>query len=329
MSKGKVLFAQDMDKAGKLLLQENGFEVVLAPKEDKEVLKSLIADADAVFSKTYFLDEEILSAGKQLKVVAKHGVGIDNVVDLATATKLGLYVVNTPLANSLSVAEHAVAGMLAFSEKTVRMHEAAKVADFAAQDEGGMHEISGKTLGLIGLGNIGRRVAKIAGLGFDMKILGYDPFVRKETLPEYVELTDDINRIYKESDFISLHLGATPQTIGMVGKEQFEMMKDSVVFVNMARGSLVKEDALVWALESGKIAGAVLDVFAQEPVQADNPLLHQKNVLLSPHSAALTDEAMANMSRDGARGIVEILTGKKPTWCLNYDNVNEIRGLTK
>lgn len=318
----KVLMAQDMDPAGKNLLVEEGFELVMALKEDEEVMKKLIADCEAVFSKTFFLNEEILKASTNLKVVAKHGVGIDNVVDLETATKLGLYVVNTPQANSDSVAEHTIAGMLAISQKTVKMHRATQEADFAAQDCGGMHEIGGKTLGIIGLGNIGRRVAKIAANGFGMKVLGYDPFTDKEQLPDYIQYIENMDDIFKSADFVTLHLGATPSTIGMVGKKQFEMMKKTAVFMNLARGALMIEGALIEALNTGTIAGAVLDVFATEPVEADNPLLKMDNVLLSPHCSALTDESLARMSYDGARGIVEILKGKKPTWCLNYDAVN-------
>ncbi|WP_264296390.1 hydroxyacid dehydrogenase [Blautia producta] len=314
--------AQDMDPAGKNLLVEEGFELVMALKEDEEVMKKLIADCEAVFSKTFFLNEEILKASTNLKVVAKHGVGIDNVVDLETATKLGLYVVNTPQANSDSVAEHTIAGMLAISQKTVKMHRATQEADFAAQDCGGMHEIGGKTLGIIGLGNIGRRVAKIAANGFGMKVLGYDPFTDKEQLPDYIQYIENMDDIFKSADFVTLHLGATPSTIGMVGKKQFEMMKKTAVFMNLARGALMIEEALIEALNTGTIAGAVLDVFATEPVEADNPLLKMDNVLLSPHCSALTDESLARMSYDGARGIVEILKGKKPTWCLNYDAVN-------
>ncbi len=321
----KILYAQDMSESGKKLVQEAGFEIVMAPKEDPELMKELIKDCDAVISKTFFLTEDILSSGKNLQVVAKHGVGIDNVVDLATATKLGLYVVNTPCANSDSVAEKTIAGILAFSQKIVKQHLATKELDFESQNCGGMHEINNKTIGLIGLGNIGRRVAKIAAEGFSMKVIGYDPFVKKEMLPDYIEYTEDINCIYKESDFVSLHVGATPQTIGMIGKEQLKMMKKTAVFVNIARGALVVEEELAKALKEGEIAGAVLDVYSTEPAKPDNPLISLDNVLLSPHCAALTDEAMDKMSYDAARGMVEVLTGKKPTWCLNYDAVNEVR----
>lgn len=321
----KILYAQDMDESGKKLVKEAGFEIILAPKEDPEIMKELIQDCEAVVSKTFFLTEDILRAGKKLQVVAKHGVGIDNVVDLDTATKLGLYVVNTPLANSDSVAEKTIAGMLAFSQKIVDMHLATKSMDFEAQNCGGMHELKGKVLGLIGLGNIGKRVAKIAAQGFSMNVVGYDPFVDSGALPEYIQYTDDINKIYKESDFVSLHLGVTPQTVGMVGKEQFEMMKKTAIFVNIARGALVEEDELAEAVRNGVIAGAVLDVYSTEPPQPDNPLLSLKNVVLSPHCAALTDEAMANMSYGAAKGMIEVLSGQKPSWCLNYKEVTKVR----
>ena len=323
--KRKILYAQDMAELGKNLVKEAGFEIVMAPSEDPEVMKELIRDCEAVVSKTFFLSEDILKEGKKLQVVAKHGVGIDNVVDLATATKLGLYVVNTPLANSDSVAEKTIAGILAFSQKIVKQHLATKALDFESQNCGGMHEIKGKTIGIIGLGNIGQRGAKIAAMGFSMKVIGYDPFVNAEKLPDYIEYTEDINRIYKEADFVTLHLGATPQTIGMMGKEQFDMMKETAVFVNIARGALVVEPELAEALKTGKIAGAVLDVYSTEPMLPDNPLLGLDNILFSPHCAALTDEAGSNMSRDAARGMVEVLTGKKPTWCMNYDAVNQVR----
>lgn len=323
--KRKILYAQDMDVSGKRMVEEAGFEIVMAPDENVETMKRLIKDCEAVVSKTFFLSEDILKAGEKLQVVAKHGVGIDNVVDLDTATRLGLYVVNTPEANSDSVAEKTIAGILAFSEKIVGQHLATKEFDFEAQNCGDMHEIKGKTLGLIGLGNIGRRVAKIAANGFDMKVLGYDPFIKKELLPDYVELVDDIERIYKESDFVSLHLGATPETVGMIGKKQLALMKKTAVLVNNARGALVIEGDLADAIKNGDIAGAVLDVFSEEPARPSDPLIPLDHVLLSPHCAALTDEAMEKMSAGAARGMIEVLTGKKPTWCLNYELVQKVR----
>lgn len=321
----KVLYAQDMDESGKKMMRDAGFELVMAPKEDPELMKELIKDCEAVASKTFFLTEDILKAGEKLQVVAKHGVGVDNVVDVATATRLGLYVVNTPHANADSVAEKTIAGMLAFSQKIVKQHLATKAFDFESQNCGGMHELKGKTLGILGLGNIGRRVAKIAAMGFDMKVVGYDPYVSPQNLPEYIEYKADMKDVLRNSDFVSLHLGLSPQTAGMMGKEQFALMKKTAVFVNIARGALVVEEELAEAIRTGLIAGAVLDVYSTEPALPDNPLIGLENVLLSPHCAALTEEAMINMSAHSAQGMIEILTGQRPTWCVNYEAVNEIR----
>ncbi len=320
----KVLLAQDVHNSGKQLLEEHGYEIVLSPYEDEDTIKELIQDCDAVFSKTFFLTEEILKSGKKLKVIAKHGTGIDNVVDIETASRLGIYVVNTPLANGDSVAEHTITGMMAFAKKLVKMDFETRKGNFRANECGDLHEVLGKTLGIIGLGNIGRKVAKIAALGLDMNVIGYDPYVKNGTLPEYITLASDLNAVLKQSDYVTLHLGATVETKGLVDKSKLELMKPTAVLLNFARGSIVVEKDLIIALKEGVIAGAVLDVYENEPVNIDNPLLSMENVLLSPHSAAVTDEALCRMSYQGAQGIVEILSGEKPAWCPNFEL---IRGL--
>lgn len=318
----KVLLAQDVAQSGKDLLKKNGFEIVLAGDENLQTIQSLIEDCDAVFSKTLFLNESVLRAGKKLKVVAKHGVGVDNVVDVGTATRLGLYVVNTPLANMESVAEHTMAAVLALSKNVVRMNIAARNNDFDAPLRILAQEVKGKTIGIIGLGNIGRSVAKKAKMGFEMNVLGFDPYVKADIVPDYVTVETDINEIFRKADFVSLHLGASDETKGLVNKERLELMKSSAYFVNFARGALVVESDLVETLRNKRIRGAALDVFADEPVRSDNPLLQLDNVLVSPHSAALSVEALDNMSYQGAMGIVEVFTGKRPRWCVNYDDVN-------
>lgn len=320
----KVLLAQDVHDSGKKLLRDNGFEIVLSPIEDENTVKELIQDCDAVFSKTFFLNEEILRSGEKLKVIAKHGTGIDNVVDIDTATRLGFFVVNTPLANCVSVAEHTITGMMAFAKKLVKMDAETRKGNFRANECGDLHEVLGKTIGIIGLGNIGRKVAKIAALGLDMKIIGYDPYVKSETLPDYINLLSEIDEIFKQSDFVTLHLGVSAETKGLVDKTKFALMKSTAVFMNFARGPIVIEKDLIDALKNGVIAGAVLDVYESEPVSSDNPLLNMGNVLLSPHSAAVTDEALSRMSYQGAQGIVEVLSGRKPTWCPNFDRIRKI-----
>ena len=317
----KVLLAQDIDISGKQLLLNAGYELVLAPQEDPEVMKACIADCEGVISKTFFLTEEILRAGKKLKVVGKHGVGIDNVVDLDTATKLGLYVVNTPYANMISVAEHTIAGLLAFSKKILFMDTQTRLGNFEANAVGDFHDVAGKTIGLIGAGNIGRSVAKIAALGLDMNVIAYDPFVKQDALPEYIHKKEAVEEVLEEADFVTLHLAATADTIHMMDLSKFRRMKPSAVFLNFARGGLVVEADLVQALQENIIRGAVLDVFAEEPPARDNPLFRMENVLLSPHSAACTDEALQRTSYDVAKGIVQVLSGNKPSWCPNYGKV--------
>ncbi|MGI6162101.1 MAG: hydroxyacid dehydrogenase [Christensenellales bacterium] len=318
----KVLLAQDVSEPGKKLLRDNGYELVLAPDEREETIIKLIADCDAVFSKTLFLNEEMLKAGKKLKVVAKHGVGVDNVVDVNTATKLGLYVVRTPLANMDSVAEHAMLAILALAKQVLAMDKAARRADFEAPLRHEIHDVAGNTLGIVGIGNIGRSLAKKAHMGFDMKIIGYDPYVDKDTLPDYIELKGNLESLLRESDFVSLHLSASEQTKGMINKDTLGMMKPSAFIINFSRGSNVNEDDLYYALSNKRIRGAALDVYEKEPVDPDNPLLTLDNILLSPHSSALTAEAMDRMSYQGAQGIVEVLSGKVPSWCVNYEDVN-------
>ncbi len=319
---GKVLLAQDVSESGKNLLREKGFEVILAPDEQKSTIKALIADCDAVFSKTLFLDEEILSAGKKLKVVGKHGVGIDNVVDIEVATRLGIYVVNAPYANIESVAEHTVAAILALAKHVVDMNHAVRQGDFDAPARIINIDVKEKVLGLVGLGNIGKLVAKKAHYGFDMKIIGYDPYAAKEMIPDYIELVEDMDEIFRAADFVSIHVNGSPKTANLVNKDKLQLMKPTAFFINFARGIVVNEEDLIDALKNGTIKGAALDVFATEPVEIDNPLLQMSNVLLSPHCSALSTEACNRMSYDGCMGIVEILQGRTPTWCVNYNEVN-------
>lgn len=322
----RVLLTQDIAIEGKQLLKENDCEVVVASAEKEDIIIECIKACDAVFSATFFLNERILREAKKLKVIAKHGVGIENVVDLNTATELGKYVVNTPYANMNAVAEHTVAGMLAFSKKVTLMDTATRTLNFNASQSGEIHEVVGLTIGLIGLGNIGRIVARICALGLNMKVVGYDPYQDKKSIPEYIEMVDDMDNVIKCADYLSLHIGLTNETWGLINIDKFVLMKRTAVLLNFARGAIVVEKDLVEALQAGIIAGAILDVYEKEPVEVDNPLLKMDNVLLSPHSAASTDEALARTSYDGAKGIVDILYGRKPEWCLNYNEVSKMSG---
>lgn len=315
----KVLLAQDVADTGKKLLKDFGCELVIAEKEEEQEMIRLIKDCDAVFSKTFFLNENILKAGNKLKVIAKHGVGIDNVVDIDVATKLGKYVVNTPLANMESVAEHTVAGILALAKNIITMNQATHNLDFNAPLKTIATDVNGKTVGIIGLGNIGRLVAKKVAMGFNMKVIAYDPFVKDPI--EYISMVDDIDIVFKESDFVTLHLGNIKSMKQFVNKSKFDLMKTSACFLNFARGVLVNERDLYEALKNHTIRSAAVDVYSDEPIKADNQLLSLDNIILSPHSAALSQEAMERMSSQGAEGIISILKNEKPKWCCNYKEV--------
>lgn len=341
----KVLVADKVSESGLNLLREHGYELVFAPDKSKETLKSLIRDCDAVFSATTFFDEEILKEGKKLKVVGKHGVGIDNVVSAQTATKLGIYVVRTPLANMNSVAEHAMTAILALTKHVVEMDAAMRdyVPLYGAKHPAGKseleafesapsmcvrNEVSGKKLGIIGLGNIGKSLAKKAACGFDMEVIGFDPFINRQQFAEqypYVRVTDDADEIFRTCDYVSLHLAACEANNNFVDMRRLKMMKPTAYLINFSRGSNVNESDLCKALVAHEIAGAALDVYADEAYFGDNPLLKMENVLLAPHCSALTVEAMDRMSYQGCQGIVEVLSGQKPTWCVNYEEVQKMK----
>ena len=173
-------------------------------------------------------------------------------------------------------------------------------------------ELEGKTLGLVGLGNIGKLVAKKAALGFDMTVLAYDPFAKKEGLPEYIQLVEDRDEIFKQSDYVSLHVPATPETVHSISDREFDLMKDTAYLINAARGSIVDEPALIRALEAGKIAGAGLDTLEKEPIDPSNPLVSMDNVLTAPHIGGATKEASSRSSVACAQAIDDYFSGRTP-----------------
>ena len=182
-------------------------------------------------------------------------------------------------------------------------------------------ELEGKTLGLVGIGNIGKLVAKKAALGFDMKVLAFDPFARRE-LPEYIQLVEDRDTIFKESDYVSIHVPATKETIHSISDREFGLMKSSAYLINTARGAIVDEPALIRALEAGEIAGAGLDVLEQEPIDPGDPLVKMENVLTAPHIGGATKEASTRSSVACAKAIDDFFAGRTPQFI-----VPELRGL--
>ncbi|MGI6029077.1 MAG: hydroxyacid dehydrogenase [Candidatus Heteroscillospira sp.] len=304
----EVVAACGLDK-----LLSQGVEVKTTSSIKKEDLIHDLQDCDGVIVRVAKMDAEVLAANPQLKIIGKHGVGVDN-IDLDYCREHGIRVVFTPHANTQSVAEHAVTLMLACAKQINHKAACYREEEYAVKDRMLGNEVSGKILGLIGFGNIGSKVARMAHYGFNMTVLAYDPFLEEGLRGDGVEVTHDAERVYRQADFISVHTPATKSTIKSVGKAQFRWMKNTAFIVNTSRGTVIDELALIQALREGEIAGAGLDVSDPEPARKDNPLHGMANVIMTPHCAGVTRDSMDNMSRDVATGIIEVLSGKAPTW---------------
>ncbi len=314
--KYKVLIPQDIPQDAKQCLVDRGYEIKMGNGITVEELSRDVADCDAIVARTAHFTEEVLKAGKRLKVISRFGVGVEN-IDLKAAEKLGIWVTNTPLANVSSVAEHTIGLILACAKNIVSCDRELRKGNFQIRSQLTGVDLEGKVLGLIGLGRIGTMVAKKAIFGHDMKVLAYDPYVYRDHVIPEIEITEDLKLIFKKSDFISIHLPVTPETRKIVGKKEFGLMKPTAYFINCARGEVIDEVALIEALQINRIAGAAIDVFDPEPPASDNKLFELENIIVTPHNAALTKEAYLRMGLHAARGIEEVLAGRKPTWPVN------------
>ena len=316
----RVLLPQPILPEGYEYLRSHGFEAVDGRGFTEEDIIADIGDCDAMIVRTAKITAKILDAAPRLKIIARHGAGYDG-VDLEAAKRRGVLVCTAGGANSISVAELAIFYMLycARNFKKVQLHY---LEDYRFAKMGiPKTELEGKTLGLVGIGNIGKLVAKKAALGFDMKVLAFDPFARGE-LPEYIQLLEDRDTIFKESDYVSIHVPATKETIHSISDREFGLMKSSAYLINTARGAIVDEPALIRALEAGEIAGAGLDVLEQEPIDPGDPLVKMENVLTAPHIGGATKEASTRSSVACAKAIDDFFAGRTPQFI-----VPELRGL--
>ncbi|HRN49815.1 MAG TPA: hydroxyacid dehydrogenase [Anaerolineales bacterium] len=253
---------------------------------------------------------EVLAAGSNLKVVGRAGVGVDN-IDLAAAAAHNVAVVNTPVSTSVAVAELTLALMLAIVRSVPRADASMKAGGWDKKSFEGA-ELAGKTLGILGMGNIGAKVARRAA-AFDMDVRGFDPFLDDATIQTRGALAARLDEIYSESDVITLHLPLLSDTRGLLNETAFEKMKRGVYIVCAARGGVIDEDALLTALNRGQVAGAALDVFATEP-PGTSPLVTHPNVIATPHMGAQTAEAQTRAAMDVADEVANVLLGKPMRW---------------
>ncbi|MEN6369085.1 MAG: hydroxyacid dehydrogenase [Thermotogota bacterium] len=315
-TKKRVLLVQPIAEEGMQLLRNAGMELVSAPDTKEETLVRMVAGCDGLVVRTAEISDAVVRAGKHLKVIARHGVGVDRIA-VKTATELGIPVVNGPYSNLEPLAEHAIAFMLMLAKKLVPSDHAAREGRFSVRNEYIGTELWQKTLGVVGVGRIGREVARKARAAFSMRVLGFDPYLKPENAPEGVELVNDLEAFFRACDFISLHCQLTEETRGMVGERELGWMKPTAFLVNLSRGEVVDEPALVRALEGGQIAGLGTDVYAVEPPPANHPFFRMDNVVLTPHMSAHTREAMVRMAVDAAAGLLDVLAGKRPQYLVN------------
>lgn len=296
---GKILIPQKIAKEGVDLLTAAGHQIRMETELTEEALMKEVRDCDAILLRTAKISRRVLEAGKQLKIVARHGAGYNN-IDLGAAQELGIWVTNTPDATTNTVAEFTIAALLASSKRILEMNQAVKSGDFYYKNQHTSIDLAGKTLGIIGLGRIGKAVAKKAYFGLDMKIAAYAHHKNRENVPDYIYLMD-WEMLFKQADFITLHLPLREDTRRIIGKAEFGLMKNSAYLVNCSRGELVDEKELIDSLNQGELAGAFCDVLEQEPPSPDNPLLSMKQVIVTPHMASNTRECMAEMARGQLR----------------------------
>ncbi len=298
-----ILIAEPLAPAGiELFRSQPGWNTIVSnPKEYAQHLSQ--ADALLVRSAVQ-VDKAVLAKAPKLRVIGRAGVGVDN-VDLDAATEAGVLVMNTPGGNAISVAEHTLALMLAMARHIPQADSTTRAGKWEKKKLMG-NELRGKALGIVGLGSIGREVVKRAR-AFEMRIIAHDPYVTAKLAEDLgVELAD-LPRLYAESDYLTLHVAATPETTGMLSRDAFQQMKNGVRIINCARGELVDDAALAEALASGKVAGAALDVFAVEPPPAGYAVLAAPGVVATPHIGGSTEEAQEIVGVRIAEQVVEYL----------------------
>jgi D-3-phosphoglycerate dehydrogenase / 2-oxoglutarate reductase len=316
----RVLVAEPIAESGVQMLRER-FDVDVADGWSAEELAERIAPYHGILIRSATkLTADLIARADSLRVIGRAGVGVDN-VDVAAATKRGIVVANAPEANTVAAAEHTVALMLALARNIPQAH-ASLVAGRWERSKFGGTEVEGKVLGVLGFGRIGRLVA-VRARAFGMHVIAYDPFVSSERFRELgAEQAEAIADVYARADFLTLHLPRTAETRGVLDSEALARCKDGVRVINVARGELVVDADLQAALDSGKVAGAALDVFAREPI-TEHPLFGYPNVVVTPHLGASTAEAQDRAGVQTAEQVVNALTGAVVSTAVNIPAVSE------
>ena len=281
-------------------------------------LQQALANANAaIVSSAFPISQHEVGLASCLEVIGRPGAGVDS-VDVEAATRVGIPVVYTPDAPTESVAEHVICLMLMLAKKITVAASALRDGDFGIRSQLVGTESRGKTLGIVGVGHIGSRVAEMCIRGLDMQVLAYDPYVSKEEAAAAgVVLCPDLLEVMSKADFVSIHTPLVPKTRGLIGEREIAAMKPTAFLINTSRGPVVDEKALTRALQEGHIAGAGLDVFDPEPPDSSNPLLFMDNVVATPHMSSFTNEGRARMGLGVAQQVLQVLRGERPQFLAN------------
>lgn len=316
----KVLVSDPLGEKGiSILKQEPSLEVDVKTGLKEDELKKMIGEYDAIVIRSGTkVTAGVIQEAKKLRVIGRAGVGVDN-VDLEAATKRGIIVMNTPEGNTISTCEHAWSMLMAAARNIPQAVQSVKRGEWTRGKFTGS-ELYGKTLGIVGLGRIGRQIA-VRAQAFGMEVLGYDPFIAKESVQQAGVTGVTLEELLAKAHFITFHVPATDQTKHMIGAKQFEMMQKGVYVVNCARGGIIDEKALYDAVKSGKVRGAALDVYEAEPPK-DNPLLTLDQVVTTPHLGAATEEAQENVAVAVAYQVADALSGRGIKDAVNVPSID-------
>jgi D-3-phosphoglycerate dehydrogenase len=310
----KILVSDTLEEEGLALLRQEA-EVDVKTGFTPQQLAETIGQYDALVVRSATkVTAEVIEAGQRLRVIGRAGVGVDN-IDVGKATERGIMVVNAPTSTVVAVAEHTMALLLAAARHVPRGDAALRQGKWLKKELVGT-TVAGKVLGIVGLGRIGTAVARRAR-AFDMEIVAYDPYLTSEQIAERgATPASSLEELLKQSDFVTLHVTLTPQTRGMIGARELDMIKPTARLINCDRGAVVDEEALLRALEEGRLAAAGLDCFCQEPA-TDNPLCCHERVVATPHVAASTVEAQRDVGGEVANQVLAALRGERPQHLVN------------
>ena len=310
----RVLLPQPIEAEAVDVLVQAGVDMVLAADPNPETVRPLLNDVQGLILRTGIkITGELMDLAHDLQVISRTGGGLDN-VDVDAATDKNIIVTSNLGVNTSSVVEHALALMLALVKQLPLMDQAIRKGDFKIRYQGLPRDLRGKTLGLLGFGRIGSELGRACRELFDMRVISHDPYVSEAVRDSHKGRVVFVEQeeLFKQADVLSIHVPLTESTHHAVGAQALTLMKPSAIIINTARGPIIDQSALFHALQKQKIAGAGLDVFEQEPVSGDNPLLGLDNIIMTPHSAALTKECVVRMAVEAVNCTLAVFNGQIP-----------------